>query len=199
MDKILTMPMTSTTTAHHPATLPLSERAGGDRPQREWASPTTSHDKPQNNEAATGEDYLAQAALLNLMGQTPISFHRLYVDITGNVVTALWLSSMLERVAQARPEDFQDDDYVFHLSAMQCHQLTGITASQQRTCRRDLIALGMLSEQTGPGRVPEYRLHMNVVADAILNASASLATSLEKSQQHQAPSLSQPALCKRYG
>lgn len=198
MDDIITMPTTSTT-ALHPAGLPLAEGDCGDHAQREWALPSSQADGSQNNKDAQREDFLAQAALLNLMGQTPISFHRLYVDITGNVITGLWLSSVLERVAQAKPEEFKDDDYVFRLSATQCHQVTGITASQQRTCRRDLIALGMLSEQSGPGRVPEYRLHLNVVADAILQVSASLANSLEEVHQQQSPSSSKPVLSKRYG
>ncbi|MCC9162552.1 hypothetical protein LNA76_04355 [Alcaligenes sp. MMA] len=198
MDEIITTP-TISTPALHPAPLPPAERDGGGQAQREWALPSSQIDGSQNNKDAQREDFLAQAALLNLMGQTPISFHRLYVDITGNVITGLWLSSVLERVAQAKPEDFQDDDYVFRLSATQCHQVTGITASQQRTCRRDLIALGMLSEQSGPGRVPEYRLHLNVVADAILQASASLANSLKEVHQQQGLSSSQPVLSKRYG
>ncbi|MBY6345196.1 hypothetical protein E5C31_04375 [Providencia rettgeri] len=198
MDEIMTMPSTSTT-ALHPATVPASERDYCGQAQGEWALPSSHVGGSQNSKDAPREDFLAQAALLNLMGQTPISFHRLYVDITGNVITGLWLSSVLERVAQAKPEEFQEDDYVFRLSATQCHQVTGITASQQRTCRRDLISLGMLSEQSGPGRVPEYRLHLNVVADAILQASASLANSLEEVHQQQGSSSSQPVISKRYG
>ena len=47
--------------------------------------------------------HLAQATLLNWLGQSPITFHRIYVDITGSVVSGLWLSYALNKAARALP------------------------------------------------------------------------------------------------
>lgn len=118
---------------------------------------------------------LAQATLLNWLGQAPISFHRIYVDITGNVVAGLWLSHALARAAQAQQSEFDGDDYVFQMSARDCEVVTGITRGQQVNCRKVLADLGLLSEDGGKRKTPTYRLHMAEVAIRMARESAGLA------------------------
>ena len=45
---------------------------------------------------------LTQAVLLDWLGQQPIAFHRVYVDISGSVTAAVWLSMVLAHMA-SRP------------------------------------------------------------------------------------------------
>ena len=42
---------------------------------------------------------LTQAILLDWLGQQPIAFHRIYVDISGSVTAAVWLSLVLSRMS----------------------------------------------------------------------------------------------------
>lgn len=45
----------------------------------------------------TDENYLQSAMLLDLVGQAPITINRAFVDLTGNVLAALWLSYAVEK------------------------------------------------------------------------------------------------------
>ena len=119
--------------------------------------------------------HLAQATLLNWLGQSPITFHRIYVDITGSVVSGLWLSYALNKAARASPGEFEGDDFVFSMSARDCEVETGITRGQQVTCRKSLSELGLMSEEGGQRKAPIYRLHMGVVANRMMRESQSLA------------------------
>mgnify|MGYP003601538259 CR=1 FL=1 len=130
---------------------------------------------------ARNDDYgrhLAQATLLNWLGQSPITFHRIYVDITGSVVSGLWLSYALNMASRADPKEFDGNDFVFGMSARDCEIATGITRGQQASCRRALAELGLLSETGGQRRAPTYRLHMDQVADRLMYESRTLADAL---------------------
>ena len=119
---------------------------------------------------------LGQAALLEWLGQEPVTFHRIYVDIAGGVLPALWLSIAMDRVSKARPTEFTPDgDYYFFMSATECEQVTGLTRSQQASCRKHLVAHGLLSEDTTTHRRAAYTLHLKAVAQALLRQSAPLA------------------------
>ena len=154
-----------------------------DRPVR----PVALH-KKQPVHQAQNDDYvshLAQATLLNWLGQSPITFHRIYVDITGNVVSGLWLSYALHLASRAAPKEFEDNDFVFGMSARDCEVATGITRGQQAGCRRALAELGLLSETGGQRRAPTYRLHMDKVADRMMHASKTLASTLSSGSSPQ--------------
>lgn len=124
---------------------------------------------------------LGQAVLLEWLGQSPIAFHRVYVDLTGGVLPALWLSNAMDRVSRASaPSSFEaNGDYVFAMSANECELATGITRSQQAGCRKQLIELGFLSEHAVQRKATVYRLHLNCVARRLLANSASLAEKLQ--------------------
>ena len=91
---------------------------------------------------------LGQAALLEWLGQSPIAFHRVYVDLTGGVLPALWLSHAMDRVSRANAASFEPNgDFVFAMSAHECELATGITRAQQTSCRKQLVELGLLSQR----------------------------------------------------
>lgn len=121
---------------------------------------------------------LTQAALLNWLGQTPISFHRVYVDMTGSVVAGLWLSHALAKAARAQAHEFEGNDFVFAMSARECELATGITRAQQVNCRQSLSRLGLLDEEGGKRKTPTFRLHMDAVAQRMLHASEPLAQTI---------------------
>ncbi|QIL73098.1 hypothetical protein G7048_23730 [Diaphorobacter sp. HDW4B] len=125
---------------------------------------------------------LGQATILNWLGQSPISFHRIYVDITGSVVVGLWLSHVLALAANADSRAFDGDDFVFTMSARDCEAATGITRAQQVSCRTRLAELGFLTEAGGQRKTPTYRLHMALVARHLLKTSEPLASAMSDRQ-----------------
>lgn len=123
---------------------------------------------------------LGQAALLEWLGQTPISFHRVYVDIAGGVLPALWLSCAMARVARASAAEFEPNgDFVFTMSSSDCERETGISRGQQAGCRRHLIAQGLISELAEQRRATRYRLHLDRIARRLLIQAGPLAESLQ--------------------
>ena len=89
---------------------------------------------------------LGQAALLEWLGQAPISFNRAYVGLAGGVLQALWLSAAMERVSNAKAHEFEvNGDFVFSISEAECEAAIGLIRSQQHKCRRDLVASGLIS------------------------------------------------------
>lgn len=136
-------------------------------------------DRQARNDGHAG--LLAQATLLNWLGQAPITFQRIYVDITGSVVSGLWLSYALALAARAPARDFEGDDYVFTMSSRDCEAATGITRGQQVKCRKALADIGLLSEEGGQRKAPTYRLHMAEIAARMMRESEDLAVALQRS------------------
>lgn len=123
-------------------------------------------------------ELLKQAVLLNLLGQPPVTFHRSYVDITGGVVSALWLSHAMDKTV-ASP----NGGHVLEMTARKCEEETGITRAQQATCRRQLIALGLLSEEDRRGNVRRYRIHADRLAQCLMRQAQPLATLLRSNAE----------------
>lgn len=127
---------------------------------------------------------LNQAVLLELLGAEPIAFNRLYVDIAGGVLPALWLTHAVKRArAITTREDVSDDlDFRFTMSARECEEEIGITRAQQVTCRRRLVELGLLTEE--PSRkTSRYRLHMAELRRRTLEHIRPLATTIDRMQR----------------
>lgn len=139
--------------------------------------------EPSDEQSSVPAACLTQAALLNWLGQTPISFHRVYVDMTGSVVAGLWLSHALAKVARAPAHKFKGNDFVFVMSARECEMATGITRAQQVRCRQRLSHLGLLNEEGSKRKTPTFRLHMDAVAQRMLQVSASLAEAIAANSQ----------------
>jgi len=107
-----------------------------------------------------------QAVLLDLYGQTPVAFHRVFVDLTASVTAALWLSHAVALVQQRTGQEG-----VFLLSQEDCHQATGLSRREQENARARLREIGLLTEQRR-GRLVEHRVDMELLAQRLLSHSA---------------------------
>lgn len=92
--------------------------------------------------------------LLELFGQTPIVFNRLYIDVTGSVPAALWLAYAVYYVCEraAAPGDW------FARSQEEWQLETGLSRREQESARKRLRILGVLEEQRRQNAPMAYRL-----------------------------------------
>lgn len=92
--------------------------------------------------------------LLELFGQTPIVFNRIYLDITGSVTAALWLAYAVYHVCerQRRPGDW------FVRSQAEWFRETGLARREQENARKRLRYLGILVEERRPNAPLAYRM-----------------------------------------
>lgn len=142
----------------------------------------------ESGSAAAGDmsQTLREASLLELLGRRPVIFHRVYVDIAGGVLPAIWLGHALDLARESNEvlpegdEGYTDPDPVFTLSARDCEEATGLTHSQQVTCVRKLVAAGFVSLLPRQGRVSMYRLHRDAVSQQLLAAAEPLARRLQR-------------------
>lgn len=135
----------------------------------------------RQNAMPASDRALTQAVLLELLGTEPISINRIYVSIAGGVLPALWLSNAMKRACAASATDGKD--FRFAMSARECEEETGITRAQQITCRRRLIELGLLTEESRPHRLSRYRLHLDELRRQTLEQIRPLAASIERMQR----------------
>lgn len=120
-----------------------------------------------------------QAVFLDIFGQAPVAFHRVFVDITGSVVSALWLSNainLVSQIIQSSPrsgEPSTASDIWFSLSSDDCHATTGLSRREQETARESLRELDMLFERRGGfGLAKQYRIDFNALAMRLRGQSA---------------------------
>jgi hypothetical protein len=92
--------------------------------------------------------------LLELFGQSPIIFNRIYIDITGSVPAALWLAYAIYHVCerQTAPSNW------FSKSQERWTLETGLSRREQENARHRLRILGVLEEQRSPNEPLAYRL-----------------------------------------
>lgn len=105
--------------------------------------------------------------LLELFGQTPIVFNRIYIDVTGSVTAALWLAYAIYHVS----EQGADPDGWFVKSQQEWLLDTGLSRREQETARTRLRALNLLEERRAPNAPLAYRiafqqLHVSMEAHA---------------------------------
>lgn len=127
---------------------------------------------------------LTQAILLDWLGQQPIAFHRIYVDISGSVTAAVWLSLVLSRMSGISSEQIGATGiHNFTLARTQCEAETGLTESEQRKAHRQLVKAGVLSvsyskkNETHPSRTPSptFKLDLRKLTALLLARSEGLA------------------------
>ncbi|SCK55741.1 hypothetical protein VAR608DRAFT_5759 [Variovorax sp. HW608] len=166
------------------------------RPARDARAPRdgnsmsgASAELPPSDEALWDE-----ARLLHWFGQETIAFNRGYVDLTGNVLSALWLSYVLDRLpalVRAGRATADADAYRFCMSGLECEHATGITRAQQATCRRQLVDAGLLSEDGTRGRTVSYTIHMGRLRERMTAQAAPLHRALVQARAaesaHRAP------------
>lgn len=119
-------------------------------------------------------EYLKSALFLDLIGQEPITINRAFVDLTGNVLSALWLTYAMERERRNESEDF----FEILMASSCCTKDTGITRAQQQTCRKALVDLGILHEDAGQGRVITYRISKRRLLELLKQQAMPLASAL---------------------
>jgi hypothetical protein len=125
--------------------------------------------------------FINQALLLNFLGQQPIVFQRIYVDVAGSVIAALWLSNAINKMTEMAAVTDSEGRFKFSLSAAQCEEETGISRHQQVTCRRLLINQGLLSEEGFRTHITVFHLHLDVLAEKMMANSMGLAKILQES------------------
>jgi hypothetical protein len=105
----------------------------------------------------------SQALLLDVIGQPPVMFHRIYVSVTGSINAALWLSYAMTRRIQAanssrsinysQPRVAASDPAVadekvwFSFTQQECEDGTGLTRHQQDAARRELRQREIIQER----------------------------------------------------
>lgn len=137
-------------------------------------------------------NHLHSAMMLEWLGQAPVIIHRAFIDLTGNVLAALWLSYALDRA----PSREDCGSVLIEMTAAECQKDTGITRAQQQTCRKALADLGILSEEGHRGRALQYRINTQRLMDLLIQQVQPLtdALSLSSRQLHAAgPSIAQVA------
>lgn len=132
----------------------------------------------QNNQESY---YIHSALMLEWIGQTPIMIHRAFIDLTGNVLTALWLSYAVEKAKECIDQD-GGNSVLISMPASECEKQTGITRAQQQTCRKSLIALGLLTEEGQSGKPLNYRIHTQKLMRMLENQVQPVAEAIRHSE-----------------
>lgn len=155
------------------------------------------------NEELVADSSLTQAVLLDWLGQQPIAFHRIYVDISGSVTAAVWLSLVLSRMSSNGAGDDIDASGIhrFTLPRTQCEAETGLTDAEQRKAHRQLVKAGVLSvsypskNKVHPNTTPSpsFELDLRKLTALLLARSEGLAEMVRNSAAV-APSLDVQAL-----
>jgi hypothetical protein len=133
------------------------------------------------------EALLEEARFLHWFGQETIAFNRGYVEITGNVVSALWLCFVLERMhdeVRSGRARLVDEHYQFRLTSADCEAETGITRAQQAGCRAQLEALGLLKVEGARGKVACYTVNLRRLREIMTEQSRPLLAALQQARMH---------------
>ena len=134
--------------------------------------------------AGSEEQLREEARFLHWFGQDIVSFNRGYVDIAGgNVVAALWLSFVLERMPQevrAQRAVMTGDRYSFTMTGAECEHSTGITRAQQASCRRHLQVQGLLDVDAQRGRTVTYTVHLDQLRTRMAEQAQPLLAALRR-------------------
>lgn len=152
---------------------------------------------------AVGQDLLQEeqlceeARFLDWFGQDTVSFNRGYVDIAGgNVLAALWLSYVLERMPQevrARRAVMDGNRYTFTMTGADCEQATGISRAQQGSCRKHLQSHGLLDVAAQRGKTVTYTVHLDQIRKSMAAQAQPLLDALRQSRA----STTHPARARR--
>lgn len=161
-----------------------SDLQKSDLPQPSTPSLKAARQRAQQQGQASGagltdQDALRKAALLELLGRKPVTFHRIYAEIAGGVLPAIWLTQAMAFAAKTNETPLNDKGgTVFTMTARECEEETGLTRSQQAMCRRKLMQAGLISAFGKEGRMARYLLHRDVIGQRLLNVARPLAQQL---------------------
>ena len=125
---------------------------------------TTRHDAGEAPRLAP----IDPALLLEIHGQSPIVFHRIYVDVTGDILAALWLSYAVYYVTEGITVS---RDGWWSRSQPQWSADTGMSRREQERARRCLRRLALIEERREPNAPMLFRLDFERLY-ALLEAAA---------------------------
>lgn len=120
------------------------------------------------------QNYLMSALMLDWIGQAPVTIHRAFIDLTGNVLAALWLTYALDKA----PTLDVVGSVVIEMTSTECERDTGITRAQQQTCRKVLAAHGILTEDSTQGKALRYRIDTKRLLELLQQQAQPLADAL---------------------
>jgi len=126
---------------------------------------------------------VTSAVLLDWLGQQPITFHRVFVDITGNVISAIWLTYALSSLTSDVRSAMDDQGlYQFNFSTEGCSSQTGLTALEQKKCILNLQQLGLVIKTSARAQRGQVRISINLqgLANQMLEHSKSLALAMHQ-------------------
>lgn len=129
------------------------------------------------------KNYVQSAMMLDWLGQAPIIINRAFIELTGNVLAALWLSYAIEKIQERETDGNSTQSAVISISGSECEKDTGITRAQQQTCRKTLAAIGLLSEEGGQGKVLRFRIHLDKMMQMLHAQVQPMAEALQRADQ----------------
>ena len=107
--------------------------------------------------------------VLEIFGQNPIVFHRIYVDVTGDILAALWLSYAV--YYQNEMPEALDDGWLARSQA-QWQEDTGLSRREQERARRRLRELDLIVERRQPNAPMQFRVNFDRLFDRLEVAAA---------------------------
>lgn len=113
-------------------------------------SKITTHDQDAQ------QQHLDPSMLLAILGERPIVFHRLYMDVTGSVSAALWLAYAIYHI----DEQGTDEQGWWSKSQADWELDTGLSRREQESARKRLSLLGVVEEQRQQNAPLLFRLNM---------------------------------------
>lgn len=146
-----------------------------------------------NHNLARPHNEMLSAMLLEWVGQAPVTIHRAFIDLTGNVLCALWLTYALEKAKAWEQGASKNGLVAIDMTSAECERDTGITRAQQQTCRRVLVQMEILSEVGGQGRAIQYTLNTGRLLDLLMRQAQPLADALRVSRSDASASDAVPA------
>lgn len=120
-------------------------------------------DDPYEGEMMESQHGIDPTLLLEVLGQIPIVFNRIYIDVTGSVTAALWLAYAVYHLS----ERGCDNAGWFSKSQQEWELDTGLSRREQETARARLRALSLLEERRLPNQPLAYRIMLPALRSAM--------------------------------
>lgn len=129
-------------------------------------------------------------AFLLMMLDTPITFHRAYVPLTGMVTAALLLSHVVQTCTDGETHDgITDSDGWFTKTQQQWTDEIGLSRDETATARSKLRNLGVISERVvrdkcGFRSSLQYRANFDRIAELLTQQAHAMRSRAMRSETH---------------
>lgn len=129
-----------------------------------------------------------QLALLDLYGQAPVSYDRVFVDICDGINAAVWLSHALGLHRGLPPTS----DGWFLNDQRECSRLLGLSVKEYATARARVTAKGFVESRRFGARV-QFKLNTQVIARALIDQARKTWAQAEAAMQQRDGKPGKPA------